>query len=215
MANIYYNIDLYNCINNYTIYYNRKIANCITLIKIIEENYENSSCKMKIIKYINKLFQNKYKIRDTKSIEIIYGNKELYYYENDKLDNKCHNNIKLKIKEKLEQIDEFNNNKEINNSWKIKNNNNKNGKCKNNNGKFSQFKLSKEFKRYIENIKFLKENLCTNITGCNCLANKIEDEIPSKTIYKNFSNIDETLSIANEMIYENLSDIALSIKINI
>lgn len=54
---------------------------------------------MKIIKYINKLFQNNYKIRDIKFIAIIYENKELYYYVKDKLDNKLLNNIKLKIKE--------------------------------------------------------------------------------------------------------------------
>ena len=53
-------------------------------------------CKMKIIKYINKLFQNNYKIRDIKFIAIIYENKELYYYVKDKLDNKLLNNIKLK-----------------------------------------------------------------------------------------------------------------------
>lgn len=67
--NIYYTIDLYNYIHDRIIHYNRKIANCITLIKLIEENYEKTSGKSKILKYINRLFQNNYKIKDTNSIK--------------------------------------------------------------------------------------------------------------------------------------------------
>ncbi len=214
MGDIYYDIDLYNYINNNKIHYNRKTTNCIILLKIIEENYEKTSCKTKVIKYINRLFQDNYKIKDIKSIEIIYDNKELYYYENN-LGNKFHNNIKLKIKENFGQIYGFNNNGNINNSRKIKDNN-RNGKIKNNNHKF-KFIISKGFKKYLEKINFLKENLCINATGNKgyYFANKIRDEklsIANRTIYKNFSNIDGEYSIADRTMHENYSNIDFDIK---
>ena len=201
MEDIYYNIDLYNYINYNEIHYNRKITNCITFIKIIEENYENTSSKIKIIKYINRLFQNNYKIKDTKSIKIMFGNKELYHYVNDESSNKLNNNIIIKIEERFGQIYGPNNqNKDINNTRKIKNNKNKNRKFKNINNKFNEFKISKDFKRFIENIKFLKENLCTNITNnksCYCVSNKnIENpSITNGTIYMNFSNVDFEIKV--------------------
>ena len=217
MGDIYYDIFLYNYINNNKIHYNRKTTNCIIWLKIIEENYEKTSCKTKVIKYINRLFQDNYKIKDIKSIEIIYDNKELYYYENN-LGNKFHNNIKLKIKENFGQIYGFNNNGNINNSRKIKDNN-RNGKIKNNNYKF-KFIISKGFKKYLEKINFLKENLCINATGNKgyYFANKIRDEessIANRTIYKNFSNIDGEYSIADRTMHENYSNIDFDIKINI
>ena len=72
LYNTYYIINLYNYIKDKIIHYNRNITNCITLIKLIEENYEKTSCKSKILKYINRLFQNNYKIKDTNSIKINY-----------------------------------------------------------------------------------------------------------------------------------------------
>lgn len=67
-----YTINLYNYIYDKIIYYNRKITNSITLIKIIDENYEKTSCKSKILKYINRLFQNNYNIKDINSIKVYF-----------------------------------------------------------------------------------------------------------------------------------------------
>lgn len=70
-----YTSNLYNYIYDKIIYYNRKITNFITLMKIIDRNYEKVSCKFKILKYINGLFQNNYKIKDTNSVKIYYKEK--------------------------------------------------------------------------------------------------------------------------------------------
>ena len=164
MKHIYYDIDLYNYINNRTIHYNRKITNCITLIKIIEENYDKISCKSKILKYINRLFQNNYKIKDTNSIKINFNNKELYFYNNNNkiINNEYANNIKLNI-EYVKQINENINKIKIRN-WDIKKIN-KYRKFKEYIIKYGKFDINKGFKRYIENINILKEGLGRNING--------------------------------------------------
>ena len=158
--NIYYTINLYNYIHEKIIHYNRNIANCITLIKLIEENYEKYSCKSKILKYINRLFQNDYKIKDTNSIKIIYERKELYYYHRNEGKNNIYiNNIKLNIKECFGSIDKFTNkNRNIRKNWKIKNFN-KNGKIKKN---YIKYNISEDFTKYIERINTIKENLYKN-----------------------------------------------------
>lgn len=137
-GNIYYIINLYNYIGDKIIHYDRKIANCITLLK-----------------YINKLFQNNYKIKDTNSIMIDYEEKELYYYyRNEGKNNIFINNIKLNIKECFKNKNEYkNSNKNIR---KIKNNF-KNRKIKKNDIKYN---INEDFTKYIERINNIKRNLC-------------------------------------------------------
>ena len=187
MENIYFNIDLYNYINNKTIHYNRKLMNCITLLKLIEENHDKISCKTKILKYINKLFQNNYKISVTDSIKINYNRKEIYYYKNNKSCNEFHNNIKINIEECIKTIDKY--------KLNLKTKNKKFGKLKRNKTRkikkiyinyIKYIKEDKNFIRYIENINKLKEDLKTNINGKKfyCYINNkiIEDKISDSDI---------------------------------
>ena len=74
----------------------------------MKKNYEKTSCKYKILKYINKLFQNNYKLKDTNSIKIDYEGKELYhYYKNEGKNDTFINNIKLDIKECFKSVNKF------------------------------------------------------------------------------------------------------------
>ena len=177
--NIYYNIDLYNYIYDKIIHYNKKIANCINLLKVIEENYDNYNCKTKIIKYINKLFQNNYKIKDTNSIKIIYEEKEIYYYHRGEGKNETRiNNIKINIKECFGYINKSK--YEINERkiWKIKDID-KNKKCKKKKDHI-KYDVSVDFTKYIERMETIKEDLYNTKDGRNAyfcfINNKITEE---------------------------------------
>lgn len=193
--NIYYTIDLYNYIQDKVIHYNRKIGNCITLIKLIEGNCEKNSCKYKILKYINRLFQNNYKIKDTNSIKIDYEGKELYYYyRNEGKNNIFINNIKVDIKECFKSINKSKNgNKDIRKFGKFKNSN-KNRRIKEN---YIKYHINKDFIKYIERIDTIKRNLYQSNNGkipYYCFIDnrtKNKDEITSDMDIEIEINMDE------------------------
>ena len=194
---IYYIMNLYNYIQDKIIHYNRKIVNCITLIKLIEENYEKTSCKYKILKYINRLFQNNYKLKDTNSIKICYEGKELYYYyRNEGKNDTFINNIKLDIIECFKSVNKSKNgNKDIK-GRKIKNSY-KNRRIKKN---YIKCNINKDFTKYIERIDTIKRNLYKGYNDKNfyyCFIDnrtKNNDEIISNMDFEIEININENLN---------------------
>jgi len=199
--NIYYTMNLYNYIQDKVIHYNRKIVNCIALIKLIEENYEKISCKYKILKYINRLFQNNYKLKDTNSIKIDYEGKELYYYYRNEGKNDIFiNNIKLDIKECFKNVNKSNNGKKDIKDWKIKNSN-KNRRIKKKN--FIKSDINKDFTKYIERIDTIKRNLYKGYNDKNsyyCFIDnraKNKEEIISDLDFEIDINMDGNLNKPN------------------
>ena len=165
---LYYRLVLSNNINNNIIQYNRNISNCITLLKIIESYNGMKSCNARILKYINRIFQNQYKIKDTNSIQINYNNKEIYsniLYQNSI--NNIHNNIKIDI------FEEFSLKNNKNSKIKDKIIINKNDKNRTNNinyinnkkikAKYNNISEFRNFNKFINNIysiinKLIKKN---------------------------------------------------------
>lgn len=188
--NIYYNIDLYNYIHDKVVYYNRKIANCINLLKIIEENYDNNNCKTKILKYINKLFLNNYKIKDTNSIKINYEEKEIYYYHRSEGKNVIFiNNIKINIKECFGYINKAK--YEINGRKIWKTNTHKNRKSKKKKD-YIKYDINADFTKYIERMETIKEGLNSIKDGRNAYLCFINNKI---TENESISEIDFEIEI--------------------
>lgn len=161
---LYYRLTLSNNINDNIIQYNRNISNCITLLKIIERYDGMKSCNSRILKYINKIFQNQYKIKDTNSIRINYNNKEIYsniLHQNSI--NNIYNNIKIDIFEEVSL--KYNKNNKIQN--KIKTNKKENNRTNNINyikdkkikGKYNNTRDFSNFNNFINNIYSIRNKL--------------------------------------------------------
>ena len=173
---LYYKVILHNNINNNTIKYNRNITNCITLLKIIERYDGKQSCNNRILKYINKRFQCKYKINDTNSIIINYNNEELYSDTINKLsiDKEYANNIKINIYEELLKDKRNKIFKRTNNINKVKSYNN-NSKSKSNKFKYMKTKEFKDFNKFVNNINSIKNGLI-KINSKFKYKNELDDE---------------------------------------
>ena len=142
----------------------------------MKKNYEKTSCKYKILKYINKLFQNNYKLKDTNSIKIDYEGKELYYYyKNEGKNDTFINNIKLDIKVCFKSVNKFKNgNKDIKDR-KIKNSY-KNRRIKKN----IKYNINKDFTKYIERIDTIKRNLYKEYNDKNSYYCFIDNKAKNK-----------------------------------
>ena len=79
---LYYKITLINNVNIHKFQYCINLNSCITILKIIERNYNKKICNCRLINCINKIFQNNYNLYDTNSIKVIYDKKIKYKFIN-------------------------------------------------------------------------------------------------------------------------------------
>ena len=63
---LYYKIQSINIVNNYKFQYYINLNSCLAILKIIGRNYNKKIRNNKILTYINKTFQNNYKLNYTK-----------------------------------------------------------------------------------------------------------------------------------------------------
>ena len=197
---IYYKISLVNDINNNKVYYTRNTFNCLAFLNIIENNLGKKECKMKILNYINDLFQNNYKIDNTKTIRIKFGSKELFGYKNDSIDDYNTNNIEISLKElrckvnkkKIRKIKENKIRRIKKENIIIKNKNRNIKKYKNKKMKNIVSKDRNEYKNNRDN-KVLG-NLTNNISNLRrtLMENNVISFINNEVIKDNLINLDSS-----------------------
>ena len=198
---IYYKISLVNDINNNKIYFSRNVLNCLAFLNIIEKNLGKKECELKILNSINDLFQNNYKIDNTKTIRVKFDSKELFAYKNEFIDNYNTNNIEISLKEIRNKL----NKKEIrkikeNKIRKIKNNNiiikNKNRNIKNFKNKEIKkidSKNKNEYKDYNDNNNRVR-NSTNNILNLRktLMENNVISFINNEVMKDNLINLDSS-----------------------